>query len=142
MEEQPKNGLRMYFFVMYNLSGIQKGIQAGHAALEYANSKGHTDQYKDFIENHKTFILLDGGGSKELVNDRVEELVEFEIPFDYFREPDLNDSISAIAFIVPETIYNYDYSEVDYHSYAEMFVPTPREMAIYRWLKGFRLASN
>ena len=34
--------LRMYFFVPYNISPIQKSIQAGHAALEYAykNSNG------------------------------------------------------------------------------------------------------
>ncbi len=33
---------RMYFFVPYNISEIQKGIQAGHAALQYANLCGHT----------------------------------------------------------------------------------------------------
>jgi len=142
MKNNNKNGLRLYFFVMYNLSGIQKGIQAGHAALEYANVHGHTDQYKDFIENHKTFILLDGGGSQELANDRVDELEKFGCLFESFQEPDLNGSMSAIAFIVPETIYNYDYSEVDYHSYIETEATIPREMAIYRWLKGFRLASN
>ena len=38
--------LRMYFFTIYQLSGIQKGIQAGHAALEYARLFGNTDLFK------------------------------------------------------------------------------------------------
>ena len=128
-----ENGLRMYFFVMYNLSGIQKGIQSGHAAVEYQLEYGKTKQYKDFAKNHKTFILLDGGGSIDMV-ERERELESYGIKFASFQEPDLNNSISAIAFIVPEEIYGKDIKgledvwtwDVDYA----------------RYLKGFKLASN
>jgi hypothetical protein len=128
-----KTGLRMYFFVMGNLSGRQQGIQAGHAALEYANGYGDTNEYKNFIKNHKTFILLDGGGSNDMA-DRNYELQCFGISTAIFNEPDLNNSLSAIAFIVPETVYGIDLdSENEYPA---------RDLKLAMYLKKFRLASN
>lgn len=133
MEEQ--KGLRMYFFVMYNLSGIQKGIQCGHAALEYANTFRDDPQYQDFIENHKTFILLDGGGSGDML-DRYDELNELGITFAFFREPDLNHAMSAIAFILPESIYGYNVFDVEEIAY-DYDLHTK-----YEYFRKFRLASN
>jgi hypothetical protein len=127
------NGLRMYFFVMYNLSGIQKGIQAGHAAIEYQLKHGKTKQYKDFAMNHKTFIVLDGGGSNDMLAREL-ELESLKIKFASFIEPDLNNSVSAIAFIVPEHIYSKDVKGLeDVHTY---------DVDYARYLKSFRLASN
>ena len=98
--------MRMYFFTMYNLSGIQKGIQAGHAALEYVLEHGNKDdELRDFIEQHKTFIILNGGGSITM-QDRVDELRTLGIRYSTFQEPSLNNSLSAIAFLVDEDDYN------------------------------------
>lgn len=132
-------GLRMYFFVMYNLSGIQKGIQAGHAALEYYQTFGKTKEYQDFITHHKTFILLDGGGSEDM-KQKAEDLTRFKVDYDGFFEPDLNNSLSAIAFIVPEEIYGMDSAFIDYAKANPEFMDWKTEFAMY--LKGFRLASN
>jgi hypothetical protein len=132
-----EKGLRMYFFVMYNLSGIQKGIQAGHAAVEYGLKYGDTSLYKDFANHHKTFILLDGGGSNDMI-EREHELLNFGIKFAAFKEPDLNYSTSAIAFIVPEEIYGIDSKELK--ECVGIFFPSSLEYA--RYLKSFRLASN
>jgi hypothetical protein len=54
--------LRMYFFVPYNISEIQKGIQAGHAALRYARqfSADNPDVW-NFVDNYETWIILNGG---------------------------------------------------------------------------------
>lgn len=123
----------MYFFVMGNISGRQQGIQAGHAALEYSIYHGNSDEYKDFVNNHKTFILLDGGGSEAMIK-RIEEIHNFKIPCALFTEPDLGNSVSAIAFILPDTVYNYDTSPPDYES--------SEEFNINAWIKGFKLASN
>jgi len=141
-KKSKQEGLRMYFFVMGNISGRQQGIQAGHAAVEYGSRYGNTKQYKDFATHHKTFIVLDGGGSGDMLN-REQELESHGVKFASFLEPDLNDSISAIAFIVPETIYDMDiehmiakqdaclldYKEIQHLKYA-------------KYLKKFRLASN
>ncbi len=125
--------MRLYFFVMYNLSGIQKGIQAGHAALEYALEFGKTKQYKEFINKHKTFIVLDGGGSNDML-ERELELEGYGIKYATFIEPDLNDSVSAIAFLVPESIYNKDIRGLE-----DVYT---KDVEFARYLKSFRLASN
>lgn len=130
----------MYFFVMYNLSGIQKGIQAGHAAVEYQLKHGKTKQYKEFANHHKTFILLDGGGSNDMLL-REEELESMGIKFASFIEPDLNDSVSAIAFIVPERVYNCVDFEIDtwrLEGEESRYI----NKTLYDYIKSFRLASN
>lgn len=134
MENQ---GLRMYFFVLYSLSGIQKGIQSGHAALEYAQMYNHEDEYQDFANNHKTFILLDGGGSNDMI-ERMIELDRFGIHYAEFREPDLNNSVSAIAFIVSEDIYGRKIDQ--YRIDNPVTLVYEEKVALY--LKDFRLASN
>ena len=42
---------RMYVLVLKQLSGIDKGIQAAHACLEYALKYGETNDYKNYINN-------------------------------------------------------------------------------------------
>ena len=112
MEERLE--LRMYFFTIYQLTGIQKGIQCGHAALEYAHKYGNTELFIEFIENWKTWVILNGGttnydenvefrGSLNLIYD---ELKNNKIDFAYFSEPDLNDAMTAICFICDERVFN------------------------------------
>lgn len=129
------NELRMYFFVMRQLNGLNKGIQAGHAAVEYSLKYGETEHYKEFAKYHKTFILLDGGGSQDMIS-RMEELEHFGVEYAPFYEPDLNNSLSAIAFIVSENIYGMDIKAMG----DLLFVTRDEEYA--RYLKSFRLASN
>ena len=58
---------RLYFFVPYNISPIQQAIQAGHAALEYAFKYGNTEEFIDFVTNHKTWIILNGGTTNDSI---------------------------------------------------------------------------
>ncbi len=95
---------RMYFLVMYNLSPIQKGIQAGHAALEYSQKYANHPYYLDFVKNHKTFIILDGGSSRDM-KKHLKVLKGWDINYAEFHEPDLNNSLSAIAVVLDEDIY-------------------------------------
>ena len=114
----------MYFFTMYNISPIQQGIQSGHAALEYAYIYGDTPQYLDFIRNHKTFIILNGGTSSDM-EARKKELADLGVRYATFYEPDLNYSLSAIAFLVEAKDYACDPES-----------PTP----LKEYLNQFRLA--
>lgn len=116
---------RMYFFTMYNLDGIQKGIQCGHAALEYAHLYNDDEEYIDFIENHKTWIILNGGTSNNMGKTfynfdeyygSMEEILNYlkdnNIKYASFNEPDLNNATSAICFICDEKVFNYkDYPQ-------------------------------
>ena len=125
---------RMYFLVPYNISPIQQAIQAGHAALEYAHKYGNTPEYIDFIENHKTWIILNGGTTnsntrlstaKEIDDGALDEIplgtlnqhylsilmfnaqyMDFEIKHAFFKEPDLNDALTAICLVVDERVFN------------------------------------
>ncbi len=105
--------LRMYGFVPYNISEIQKGIQFGHACVEYGLKNFHSNQYLDWAKYHKTFIILNGGTSNHVDSEYVgsmegilEELKKNDIILATFNEPDLNDMLSGIVFIVDEQVFN------------------------------------
>jgi len=111
--------LRMYFFVPYNISEIAKSIQAGHGALRFVLKYGRHDPNHmiwDFIERHETWVVLNGGTTNdELDFDNVPQgslnqigdgLNENNIEFAYFREPDLNNSLTALCFIADERVFN------------------------------------
>lgn len=114
---------RMYFLVLYSLSGIQKGIQAGHSVVEYLNvlsmGTSELDEYLDWARNYKTFILLDGGTSNDgeyglygqaactgTLQEYSKMLSENNIPNAIFKEPDLNNALTSISFLVDERVFN------------------------------------
>lgn len=112
----------MYFFVPYQLTGIQQGIQAGHAALEYANRYHDSELYQDFVTNHKTWVILNGGttnngyahankGSLDeiyssIIVYNVTARLDDKIDVEKFCEPDLNDALTAVCFIAEEQVFN------------------------------------
>jgi len=121
----------MYFFVPYNLSPIQQAIQAGHAALEYARKYQNDQDFIDFADNWKTWIILNGRttNSKLLkdsetggyANPRTDEapylgsldniahqLIKNGINYSLFREPDLNDALTAVCFIADQRVWNHE----------------------------------
>lgn len=111
--------LRMYGFVPYNISEIQKGIQFGHAVVEYGQKvKENVFEldsviYNDWANNWKTFIILNGGTSNHVDPEYIgsmegilEELKKNEITLATFNEPDLNDMLSAVVFIIDERVFN------------------------------------
>ena len=104
----------MYFLVPYNLSEIQKGIQAGHAVVEYGLLNWEQLEYQKWAKNDKTFIILNGGtfndgeGCPGRMNVALKTLMKEGIRVAAFREPDLNNGLSAIAFLVDERVFNKD----------------------------------
>ena len=115
MTKQPLE-LRMYFFVPYQLKGIQQAIQAGHAALEYARKFKDDKQFINFVNNWKTWIILNGGTTNEDADhDRLgtmqeisDEIVLNKIKYAEFYESDLNDALTAICFICNEKVFNFE----------------------------------
>lgn len=153
--------LRMYGLVPYNVSEIQKGIQFGHAVVEYgqmAKTKnkmpdymqddyGQISQlvrkYDDWANDWKTFIILNGGTSNHSQNryhqfddefvgtmeSNLECLKEAGIITAEFYEPDLNDMLSAIVFIVDERVFNKkdypDFEDWVIENYGDMLKTDP-----------------
>ena len=120
---------KMYFFVPYNISAEQKGIQAGHAAIEYVKDYYHTQECQDFMEYDKTWIILNGGTTNYTLdlNDDVNirrfhgtmnnilldirtqnAKNKLNIAATSFNEPDLNDALSAICFLADERVWDYE----------------------------------
>lgn len=102
----------MYCIVMYNMSTIQKGVQASHSIVEYALKYGNDSDFKEYGENDKTLIILNGGGSIEM-SDIVKSLEENGIKFSYFTEEDFNGSITSVCFLADERVWNFkDYPDI------------------------------
>ena len=103
---------RMYFLVPYNISEIQKGIQAGHAQMEYALKYWKNKDFQDWAKNNKTWIVLNGGNtnSKDIgdMQHHLDNLIGNNIKFSTFCEPDLNNALSAITFLCDERVYNFE----------------------------------
>jgi hypothetical protein len=120
--------LRMYGLVPYNISPIQQSIQFGHAVVEYGqkmkylgeHNQSLNTQYNDWADRWKTFIILNGGTSNHSINryHQTDEpfigtmesnLITLEqngVEIATFYEPDLNDLLSAVVFIVDERVFN------------------------------------
>ena len=104
---------RMYFLTMYNISPIQQGIQCGHAALEYAHEYKDDPEFIDFVENWKTWIILNGGtstsedsGSVGSMEQHLNTIRQLGINYSTFNEPDLNFSLTSICFILDERVFD------------------------------------
>jgi hypothetical protein len=118
---------RMYGFINYQLSGtIHAGIQFGHAVVEYGLKYSKTKEYQQWATKNKTFIILNGGttnnGKVDVTSNRrytgmsIDDLgtmqkyfLELErngIHIAVFKEPDLNDAMTAIVFLVDERVFD------------------------------------
>lgn len=114
---EPIHELRLYTFTLYQLSPIQQGIQAAHAAVELA-MKSYREQmmlrqgtnwhtYNDWAINWKTMVCLNGGDLNEL-----REFYDFltngfnTFPWAAFYEDEsLGGVMTSIALILPERIF-------------------------------------
>ena len=140
--------LRMYGIVPYNISPIQQGIQFGHAVVEYGqkmkylgeHNQSLNTQYNDWADNWKTFIILNGGTSNHSINryHQTDEpfvgsmesnlvlLEQNNVDIATFYEPDLNDMLSAIVFIVDERVFN----RKKYHDFGDWVIDNNGDLLI------------
>ena len=139
---------RMYILTMYNISPIQQGIQAAHAIVEYDVEHRDVDFYPPGLyrwqRKDKTIIILNGGTSNDMKN-HVKALKKNAVYHSFFKEPDLNNSISAIAFLVPEIVWNKkkypDEDKKGHHLDYIFLMSDPSEWWLrYKFLPQFKLA--
>lgn len=152
---------RMYFFVPYQLTGIQQGIQCGHAVEQYAHKYKDDIEYIDFVENWKTWVVLNGGTTNSnlenpgTLNVIHRSLIDNYIKCKSFYEPDLNDALTAICFICDERVFNkekypdfedlmlksvYEYQIVTNYDQWLEFIGGEKNLFLRELLKGKRLA--
>lgn len=110
--KKEKLELRMYGLVPYNLSPIQQGIQFGHAVVEYGLKYFKDASYQEWAQNHKTFVVLNGGTTNGGLHNpgtmqrHLDALKLNKVKVATFYEPDLNDALTAVVFIVDERVFN------------------------------------
>jgi hypothetical protein len=122
---------RLYTFVNFYLSDIQRGIQSAHLVHDmFINWTGvsvneePTTWYLEKIKRrnaliewaalHKTMIVCNGGNSQDLDQlftelshwQRLER--EYHLPFDSFYEdgPSLNHALTCVGVVLPEDLYD------------------------------------
>ena len=108
---------KLYGLVNYQFSGtIHAGIQNHHGGVEYQQMvRGLPPSevlYNKWAQKDKTVIILNGGTT----NDNPERLGTMQlhcqalrvndILFSEFREPDINDALTAVCFLVDERVFN------------------------------------
>lgn len=141
---------RMYGLVPYNLSEIQKGIQFGHAVVEYANKFGQTGEYKRWSKQDKTFIILNGGTTNDTkvdngvphgtLNQHIDSIMLQGINYAKFREPDLQNAVTAVVFLVNERVWDREkYPDFEYNEDEREFIGRQRsyETQYYEWKMQF-----
>ncbi len=101
--------LRMYALVHRSLSSIQKGIQAQHAITKFQREWPQEEpkkRYEKWADVDQTTIILDGGSHIELLDSYVKITNKFEHCATLFKEPDLNNCVTAVAFLLDERIFD------------------------------------
>lgn len=112
---------RLYCINSIYLGPIQKGIQSLHAYNEMCNNI-KTEKQEDVLIKwksvDKTIIMLD---SAEHLNEKTILLLstlfnDINVPYGYFKEPCLNDTITSLCFVLPDDI-RQNYVNFNTHSY-------------------------
>lgn len=154
---------RMYGLVPYNLSPIQQGIQFGHAVVQYALHYFAREPFQDWAWIDKTFIILNGGTTNNIkdgdgiykgsLNKHLVELEKNNIVVSTFHEPDINDALTAVVFLVDERVWDKE-KYPDYYPFSMLntIVPDPhydqwvdriggeKNVFLRNFLKQFKLA--
>lgn len=135
---------RMYGFVPYNISPIQQGIQFGHAVVEYAQKHFKDAEYQSWAKIDKTFIILNGGTTNAKgpfgMQVALNELNKIKIKNATFFEPDLNDALTSIVFLVDERVFDKkkypNFMDKDLLDQTEFGSKEEEELQDYdKWLK-------
>ena len=100
---------RMYFLVPYQFGAtIHAGIQPLHASWHYLKEHGMTKELKQWAFKDETAVILNGGTTNDKVgtlNAQIKNLKKMGVKYTTFREPDLNNSLTAISFIMDSRVF-------------------------------------
>lgn len=118
--------MKLYTIINSRQPGMTGGVQAGHAVGEFSFWFSENDWVKDFYKfGPSPFIYLKGPNTHENMERLMIQLRlltdQLELPILAFREPDLNNTMTAITLIVP-TVEELDLQPVrDLHDILSLF---------------------
>jgi hypothetical protein len=136
--------LRMYGLTPYQLNGRQIGIQHGHGTDEYALKiiksilgkapsipAEEVERYLDWLENWKTYIVLNGGTTSTnpvtpgTLNVHLQTLKDNGIFCTEFYELDLGDQLTSVNFIVDERVFGKLLNRYIYMEFEDWILVNP-----------------
>lgn len=95
---------KLYVLVDSTLGDAQRAVQSCHAVhefmwkyLEYNELEDDRGLVHYWAKNHKTVIILGVNGTEELTKELERTMADVTIPFAEFREPDMNNRLTAFA---------------------------------------------
>ena len=91
---QINNGDKLYIITRKDLSPGYQAVQAVHSAIQFAFE--NPDKTKNWYYNSNYIGLLSVDKESDLISI-VEKAKEQDIAFSIFREPDLDNEITAVA---------------------------------------------
>ena len=112
-DETETLNIRGYIFINSRMSYSDRAVQSTHAGVELYHRNKDDGLCAEWAENHKTLILLDGGGHSDMVNSYTEFsrlCNKLQLPHAKFYEDyeTMNCMFTAFGGIVPSTIYDMD----------------------------------
>jgi hypothetical protein len=137
------------------LSGVQKGLQTGHALVELGllvrkyESELPQKFFTDWAENHKTLIVLEGGSHKDLWDFHdflYANRHEFagNLIFAHFEEDEesLNDAYTAVVLVLSDKYETWlgEWRDRVTASLIREFM-SESEIKLFDWISRCKLAS-
>lgn len=142
LEEIRKGPLRLYSFVNYYLSDLQRGLQTAHLIPELYmkyrfSSSGATLILDAWAYMNKTIIILNGGNQKNLADILHQfQKAGLNYPYAMFQEDDdsLNNALTCVGIIFPE------FTKQDVEDYADVADGTDDFIDLMRLIRSYPLA--
>ncbi|QAY01259.1 peptidyl-tRNA hydrolase [Aeromonas phage ZPAH1] len=95
---------KCYVFVHRGVKGSYTGIQALHAAVRLVSQNQDHPDIKAWADEFETVVILDGGNSSNMRT--IYSLLTFaDNPSATFRETDMDNLVTAIAYVPSEVEY-------------------------------------
>lgn len=142
LEEIRKGPLRLYSFVNYYLSDLQRGLQTAHLVSELYMKYRFSSSRVTFILDawaymNKTIIILNGGNQKNL-SDILHQFQKagLNYPYTMFQEDDdsLNNALTCVGIIFPE------FTKQDVEDYVDVADGTDDFIDLMRLIRSYPLA--
>lgn len=142
IEEIQRGPLRLYSFVNYYLSDLQRGLQTAHLVSDLFSkykfkSCGGVLILGTWAHEHKTIMILNGGNCYGLsyIHDIIQEK-NSGYPFDFFTEDvaSLNGALTCVGIIFPE------FTKEELDSFASIPDDTDHFVDIMRLIRSHPLA--
>ena len=95
---------RMYGITLRHFIGRQQGIQGWHAGVRY-QLKHDDKNYQKWARQNETIVLLETF-SDTLLKKAAKQLKRHGVKVSVFHEPDVNNCLTCIAFLIDEEVWN------------------------------------